>query len=274
MFASVFFRSAVPLLLLLKLSAAESAEFVEHRRYSVPEATQGVAVDQKNFFAIGNQVVAQYEKTTGERRRVWKASAEYPLVHLNAGVVREGKLYCAHSNFPAYPETSSIEIFDADTLKHVGTQSLGIYEGSLTWIAWRDGVWWATFAHYSERVNDNPHARDTRWTSLVQFDKHWRRTAGWVFPPEVLAKFEPHSCSGGAWDSAGRLWCSGHDRGELYHLELPRAGSTLRLVATVPAPITGQAFVFDESEPGLLWGIVRPGRAVVRAKWREARREN
>ncbi len=269
MCVSFFLRSTVLLLLLLNFYSAQSAEFVEQRRYLAPEATQAVAVNEKSFFAIGNQTIAQYDKHTGVRRRVWKASLEFPLVHLNAGEVRDGKLYCAHSNFPVYPEASSIEIFDAMSLEHVGSHSLGIFEGSLTWIAWRDGGWWAAFAHYSEQVNDNPHARDTRWTSLVKFDQRWRRIGGWTFPAEVLAKLEPHSCSGGAWDSAGRLWCSGHDRGELYQLALPRAGSTLRLVRTAAAPITGQAFMFDPSEPGLLWGIDRPERSVIVAKWKE-----
>jgi ribose 5-phosphate isomerase B len=42
----------------------------------------------------------------------------------NAGTVRDGSLYCAHSNFPRVPMASSVEIFDTGTMKHVGTHSL------------------------------------------------------------------------------------------------------------------------------------------------------
>jgi hypothetical protein len=146
--------------------------------------------------------------------------------------VRENRLYCAHSNFPAYPEISSVEIWDTASLEHVGTHSFGIYEGSLTWIDWHENAWWAVFAHYTERVNDDPQARDARWTTLVRFDAQWRRTAGWVFPAAVVEKFNPHSCSGGGWGPDGRLFVSGHDRGELYELQRPTSGSTLDLRAT------------------------------------------
>ncbi len=233
------------------------------RRYDAPEATQAVAVDANHFYAIGNRVIAKYSKATGERSAVWTSSAELPLEHLNSGAIRAGRLYCAHSNFPRYPETSSVEIWDADTLEHVASHSFGIYEGSLTSIDWHDGAWWAVFAHYTEKVNDNPHAKDARWTSLVQFDRAWRRTGGWCFPPAVIARFEPHSCSGAAWGDDGQLYCTGHDRGELYELELPSAGATLRLLRTIAVPITGQGFAWDRNEPGVFYGIDRPRRQVV-----------
>ena len=239
---------------------------LELRHFDAPEATQAVAVDATSFYAIGNRVIAKYSKKTGERGKVWTASTTLPLEHLNSGVVIDGRLYCAHSNFPNYPETSSVETWDADTLVHVDTHSLGIYEGSLTWIDWHDDAWWAVFAHYTEKVNDDPHAKDARWSSLVRFDGHWRRTAGWTFPPEVIARFEPHSCSGGSWSDNGRLYCTGHDRGDLYELELPRAGATLRLTQTISAPITGQGFAWDRSQPGELYGIDRPRGEVVVVK--------
>jgi outer membrane protein assembly factor BamB len=254
--------------LAMRASFAVAVEPVgqELRRFDAPEATQAVAVDATSFFAIDNSVIAKYSKTTGEQEKVWKATAELPLAHLNSGAVIDGRLYCANSNFPSYPEASSVEIWDADTLEHVGTHSLGIYEGSLTWIDWHDDAWWAVFAHYTEKVNDDPHAKDARWTSLVQFDRQWRRTAGWTFPPEVIARFEPHGCSGGAWGANGRLYCTGHDRGELYELALPHAGPQLRLTQTIAVPISGQGFAWDRTEPGILYGIDRPRGQVVVVK--------
>ena len=178
--------------------AGPPASSEELRRFDVPEATQGVAVDDRYFYAIDDSVIAKYDKESGQFVKRWTATEELPLKHLNAGVVIDGKLYCANSNYPQYPEASSVEIWDVDTLEHVGTHSFGIYEGSLTWVDRHEGAWWAVFAHYTEKVNDDPHARDARWTSLVRFDDQWRRTGGWTFPAEVIARFEPDSCSGGA----------------------------------------------------------------------------
>jgi hypothetical protein len=44
--------------------------------------------------------------------------------------------------------TSSLEIWDAATLKHIGNHSFGINWGSLTWADFCDGYWWMTFANY------------------------------------------------------------------------------------------------------------------------------
>jgi hypothetical protein len=235
----------------------------ELRRYDAPEATQAAAVDYKHFYAIDNRVIAKYDKQSGRVVKRWTAPDGSPIVHLNSGLVWNGKLYCANSNFPAYPEVSSVEIWDTDLLRHVGNHSFGIYEGSLTWVEWHEGSWWAVFAHYTEKVNDNPAAHDTRWTSLVRFDDKWRRTGGWVFPASVLERFQPHSCSGAGWGPGGRLFCSGHDRGEIYELQLPTAGSILDLRATYTAPITGQGFAFDPSDDRVLCGIDRPKGQVI-----------
>ncbi len=249
-----------------RLARGAEPAFVDVKTFDAPEAVQGVAVDSRFVYAIGDDVIAKYDKKTHLRGQVWKASEELPLHHLNAGVVINGYLYCANSNFPDYPEASSVEIWDVRNLKHVGSHSLGIYEGSLTWVDWHDGSWWAAFAHYTKKVNDDPHARDARWTSLVRFDSQWRRIGGWTFPPEVIARFEPHSCSGGSWGPDGKLWVSGHDLGEMYRLELPLAGPQLRLLNTLSVPITGQAVAWDRSERGMFYGIDRPKRQIVIAR--------
>lgn len=233
------------------------------QRRTAPEAGQAVAVDAQHYFAIANTVIVQYDRFTNQPTGRWQASEEFPLKHLNSGIVHEGRLYCAHSNFPAYPEASSIEVFDATTLVHLASHSLGIAEGSLTCIVPHSGKWWAVYAHYTEKVNENPHALDHRCTSLVRMDGDFRREAGWVFPTPVLDRFAPHSCSGAAWGPDGLLYCTGHDRGEVYALELPKAGSELRLVKSLELPITGQGICWDPLEPGVLWGIDRPHREVL-----------
>lgn len=236
------------------------------RRIDVPEARQAVAVDDTHFYAISNSVVAKYERQSGQRVAIWKADDKRPLKHLNSGIVIDGKLYCAHSNYPQFPEASSVEVWDTKTLQHVQSKSLGIYEGSLTWIDQRDGDWWAVFAHYSKKVNQNPFAKDHTHTSLVQFDDQWRRKGGYIFPKAVLDRFDPHSCSGGSWGPDGFIYCSGHDLGEVYQLQLPTAGSTLVLKQTMSAPITGQGFAWAP-DGETIYGIDRARRQVVIARW-------
>lgn len=245
-------------------------QFVEQKRFDAPEATQAVAVNGVYFYAIANSIIAKYDQRTGQVVKRWAADEERPLRHLNSGIFRGGRLYCAHSNYPDYPEASSIEVWDRN-LNHIDSHSLGVFEGSLTWIEPAEDGWWAVFAHYSNKVNANPLAKSHRWTTLVKFNKEWHRVAGWVFPDEVLDRFNPHSCSGGGWGPDGFLYCTGHDRGEIYRLELPAAGSTLRLRGTLKAPITGQGIAWEidnnEQPTSTLFGIDRSRRQVVVSKW-------
>lgn len=249
---------------------SDQRQFKELQRYAAREARQAVAVDEQHFYAIVNSLIAKYDRQSGERVAIWKADTERPLRHLNSGIVRDGKLYCANSNFPDWPEASSIEIWDTETMQHIASHSLGICaEGSLTWIEPVDDGWFAVFANYSKKVNEDPHAKTHRSTQLVRYDKQWRRTAGWVFPKSVLDRFDPHSCSGGGFGPDGKLYCTGHDLGEIYQLDFPKAGSMLRLVETIAAPITGQGIAFGKDPMGKdqLWGIDRRKGQVVSAEF-------
>lgn len=254
------------ILLLTATAAAKEPSAELLRRIDAPEAVQAVAVDEEAIYAVANSAIGKYDKQTGEKIGGWRATDEAPLKHLNSGVVIDGKLYCANSNFPKYPNTSSVEIFDAETLEHVGNHSFGIYEGSLTVVDRHDDAWWCVFAHYSKKVNDDPRAKPHGYTSLVKFDRQWRRLAGWVFPQQVLGRFAPHSCSGGTWGVDGKFYCTGHDRGEIYQLTLPKAGSELRLLKTFELPITGQGIAIDRTQPGIVYGIDRPKRQVLECR--------
>jgi hypothetical protein len=231
------------------------------RRFHAEEARQGVAADAANIYAIGDQAIGKYDKPSGKRVAVWRGEADGPIVHLNSGVVVDGKLYCAHSNYPGVPMTSSIEIFDAVRVEHVGSHSFGIFEGSATWVDRRDRHWWVAFAHYEGRGDEA--GKGPAWTSLVKFDDEWRRVEAFVFPPEVVTRFGNRSNSGGAWGRDGLLYATGHDAPEVYVLRLPDAGSALRLVETLPADIAGQGIAWDPVEPGVLYGIVKESRTIV-----------
>ena len=255
-------------LLTLFLSASASADSIPLQvDFTAPDARQGVAVDAAHVYTIDNRVVAKHDKTTGALAARWEATPEIPLVHLNSGVVRDGKLYCAHSNYPKQPMVSSVEIWDAETLTHIASHSFGITDGSLTWMDWHEGAWWGCFAHY-----DAPRGlpnRDHRWTRLVRFDEAWRPLESWAFPAVVLERFAPSSASGGAWGPDGLLYVTGHDLHELYTLRLPRGGGVLEHVRTLPTINAGQAIAFDRSGSGLFFGIIRSEKRVVACRWED-----
>ncbi|RBP44508.1 uncharacterized protein DUF1080 [Roseimicrobium gellanilyticum] len=234
----------------------------ELRRFPAKEANQGVAVDDAHIYVISNSAIGKYRKDTFEKVTEWKQPKSGPLIHMNAGITHEGKLYCAHSNFPGIPMTSSIEVWDASTMQHVDSHSLGIDMGSLTWIEpQKDGTWLACFAHYSK---DKPRTgRDPSWTELVKFDSEWRRTGGWVFPATLTSHFGGSSCSGGAHGPEGQLYVTGHTWRELYVLKFPTAGSVLEWIDTIPITAEGQAFDWDPKEPGIFYGIIKRTQEVV-----------
>ena len=109
-----------------------------------------IAVDSDCFYAIGNSSVAKYSKESGARIAGWECLEGKPLIHLS-GVVLDGRLYCAHSNYPAVPMTGSIEIWDTRTMQHVENYSFGIGTGSITWADFYRGYWYVGFAHYQNK---------------------------------------------------------------------------------------------------------------------------
>jgi hypothetical protein len=223
----------------------------------VKEAKQAVAVDNRFFYAINNSTITKYSKKDSSPVKTWDGEKE-GIKHLNSGVVIKGKLYCANTNYPEIPMASSVEIFDVNSMEHIGNHSFGIApHGSLTWVDQHDGFWWAGFAHYAGK--EASEGRDVRWTALVKYDMEWRELESWVFPKNLIALFTPKSNSGGGWGNDGKLYCTGHDRPELYVLKLPKSGFTLEHTGTLPAPIEGQGIAMDHSvkEGVVIYGIKR-----------------
>ena len=230
-------------------------------RFPAEHAHQAVAVDHAHVYAIDNKAIAKYDKATGALVGRWEAAEGDSIIHLNSGVVIDGRLYCGHSNYPGLPMRSSIEVWDAKTLDHVSSRPLPTSDGSCTWVDRHDGHWWVCFAHYNGKGGYPD--KDNSWTSLAQYDDDWRPLHSWRFPPAVIERFGRHSCSGGSWGPDGRLYCTGHDRAELYALEAPRGDGVLRLVDVVPFDIRGQGIAFDRSNPGVLYGAKRNTSQVV-----------
>lgn len=253
-------RSAalLPLALLVVGCAAVPAPigFTELRRLPAAEANQGVAVDADHYYAIADAALGKYRKSDGARVARWNAPAGARVRHLNAGVVVDGKLYCAHSNFPLKPDESSVEIFDVATLTPVGRHVFVAPPGSLTWAIPYEGGWLACFAHYAV-------TSQVARSRLVAYDRDWTPRGVWTFAPEVLAKFGRMSCSGGGLGPDGRVGVTGHDAHELYILDLPSGGGVARLAGVRPFPGEGQAFAWDPSRPEELAAISRKARAIL-----------
>ncbi|MCF0054069.1 hypothetical protein LXM25_28610 [Dyadobacter sp. LJ53] len=238
----------------------------EVRSFQVTEAKQAVAVDEDHFYVINNSTITKHSKRDGRQIAAWDGSKE-GIKHLNSGVVIKGKMYCANTNYPEIPMASSIEIFDVNSMQHIGNHSFGIAEhGSLTWVDQKDGFWWSGFAYYAGK--EASEGRDVRWTSVVKYDSEWRQLESWVFPKQIVDLFTPKSNSGGAWGKDGQLYCTGHDQPEIYVMRLPKSGFTLEHVRTLPAPVHGQGIAMDHWATGkqIIYGINRAENKVISAE--------
>jgi len=226
--------------------------------FTVPDANQGVGVDEHHFYAVNNRVIGKYNKKTGALVKKWQGEKDGAISHLDSAMVMDGKIYAAHSNYPQWPMTSSVEIFEADTMAHVGTHSFGIRWGSLTWMDWHDGHWWMTFANYDRLLGPGktPYGHKAN-TVMVKFTRDFRPVESWTLPKALLDKFEDMSNSGGSWGPDGYLYLTGHDPAELYRMRLPKAGSVLEVVDVIPMNIRGQGIAWDRSQHDVIYGIIR-----------------
>jgi hypothetical protein len=255
------FGLAIAVLTMSSACQGGSTSSIELGPFSAPEADQAVAVDQEHFYAIDNAEIGKYEKSTGKRVGGWKGEEGGPIIHLNSGIVIDGRLYCAHSNYPGIPMVGSIEIWDTETMEHVGSHSFGINAGSTTWIDFKDDHWYVAFVHYSKFAAQL--GTDPRWSTLIKYDREWRPLESWVYPSQVLKRLDPYSNSGGAFGPDGLIYATGHDRPEIYVLDFPKAGSVLEYVETIEVNCEGQGIAWDPSDPWVLWVMRRSDSTII-----------
>jgi len=217
---------------------------------SAPEAHQAAAANEKFVYAIANTKVAKYDRQTEKLIATSTGDAK----HLNSGFLWEGRLYCAHSNYPALPEQSEIKALDVESMQLTTFKDFGNFGGSLTWAVRDSNHWWCNFARYG---NDNAQ------TFVVKFDNRWQEIARWTYPPEVTSQIGRMSLSGGLWQRDSLL-VTDHDHPVLYELRAPERGNVLQFVARHSVPFTGQGIATDPLTGGLV-GIDRPKRLVVLA---------
>lgn len=251
------------LILFPSVSSLFSQQIDSLQAFKVPFARQAVAVDADFLYAINNTGIEKLDKLTGESIKIWEDTTG-ALKHLNSGIILEGKMYCAHSNFPDSPMASSIEVFNPENLELIESFSLGIYIGSATWIDWHKGHWYVAFAHYSESGKEP--GKNNHWTQLVKFNREWERVGGWIFPKELLNRFGVMSNSGGFITKEGTVYITGHDNMELYQLEFPTMGYTLKWVNTISAPFEGQGIAQDPEDEKIIYGISRSKSQIIKGK--------
>jgi hypothetical protein len=227
------------------------------RRIPATEARQGVAVQGDTLFAINNHQIGKYDRRTGAKLAAWTGDkARFP--HINSCAAIAAELVCASSNYPSTPMTSAVEVFDPTALRHLRTIPLAGQPGSLTWVDRHAGFWWAAFANY-DGWGGVP-GRNHRSTFLVQYDDDWKPLKTYRFPADLLDRFAPSSSSGGVFGDDDILYVTGHDRGEIYALRIPKAGALLEHIATIKAPIQGQAIAWGGGR--IFYGISR-GKAEI-----------
>ena len=76
-----------------------------------PHATQAAAADERVVYAVSNTAVVLYDRATGKELAQSTGQAE----HLNSAFLWQGRLYCAHSNYPRKPHQSDLRVLDPAT---------------------------------------------------------------------------------------------------------------------------------------------------------------
>ena len=233
-----------------------SATWRETATLSADEATQAAAADERHVYAIASRSIAKYDRRSGQRL----AESSGCATHLNSGFFWQGKLYCAHSNYPAKPERSELLVLDPESMELTTYHDFAGQPGSLTWAVRHDDAWWCNFAYYDA---------DNHKSYLARFDDNWREQARWAYPMKLVERLGRHSLSGGIWYHE-QLLATDHDHEVLYRLALPPAAESdkpgvLELREVWPAPFAGQGIADDPVTGGLV-GIVRKKKLVIFAE--------
>jgi hypothetical protein len=252
--ATHFLLASLLLVCLLGTSAlawTQPHSYVETRSLAAPEATQAAAADERHVYAIDNRRIARYDRHNGQRL----AESRGEAFHLNSGFLWQGKLYCAHSNFPRTPAQCVVKTLDLQSMQLADHFDFGDRYGSLTWVVRHADAWWCNFAHYGA---------DNAKTLVVRFDDQWRKQNQYTYPRELIADLGTYSLSGGLWLDE-HLLVIGHDKPKIYRLRLPSQGNVLTLVDTFAVPFPGQGIALDPVTGGLI-GIERARRRVIFAE--------
>ena len=225
--------------------------YVVSRSVPSAQATQAAAADAKYIYAISSTGVTKYDRSTGKEVAASTGKAQ----HLNSGFIWDGKLLCAHSNFPKKPDQSDIRVLDPESMKLEIFHTFENPPGSLTWVLRRGEDWWCHFAHYGG---------DKAKSILVRYDAGWQETGRWNYAKNLIDDWGNYSLSGGIW-VGDELLATGHDKKLLYRLRLPKEGNVIECIEVVRSPFPGQGIAVDPGTNELI-GIER-AKGIVFARY-------
>jgi hypothetical protein len=214
-------------------------------------ANQAAAADEKFVYAVSNTTVARYDRTTG---KFLGSGTTSDTKHLNSAFIYNGKVYCAHSNYPKKPEESDIRVYDPQTDKLTVFHTFNDSPGSIVWCIHDGKRWWCCFAHYG--------ATNAK-TNLIRYDEGegWKESARWTFPKKVVDDWDGMSASGGLFDG-DTLLVTHHHFKVLYRLKIPKEPGELEFIEALSCPFPGQGIAHDPKTKGLV-GINRDKKMVV-----------
>jgi hypothetical protein len=237
------------LLFLFPMAAAHAGDgYAEVGNLPSPYATQAAVADGQFVYAVASKEIAKYDRASGEKLAVSEGAAS----HLNSAVIMDGKVYCAHSNFPKLPEEGDIRVLDPVSMKLTVFHRFENPPGSVTWVLRKDGNWWCHFAHYGLGNSKSV---------LVRFDAEWKETGRWNYPSDLVKDWGKSSLSGGIW-KGDTLLVSGHDKKLIYQISVPKNGETVEWNGALRSPFPGQGLAEDFKTGGLV-GIHRGKKQVV-----------
>lgn len=237
-------------ILFIYLIYCNRAYLIEHflsvKMFWNKDAHQAIAVSKNYFYAISNKSISKCDKITGKVVKRYKSDDSN--MHLNSGTIIGSQLFCANNpkNF------NSIVVFSKN-LRIIKSFDIDIKNGSLTWIDINDGKWFGMVAFYKNQVHK---------THLVQFNIANNKLIikkKWFFPTSVTKRFYPYSCSGGSFKD-NFLYCTGHDKKEIYVMSVVPNKQLLKHVKTIKSYSTGQGIDFDGN---YLYGIHRKKKLVI-----------
>lgn len=238
--------------------AAAQPQFQTIQIFSAQEARQAVVAHGAFFYAIDNASIGKYDANTGQPVASWQAPDTSHVQHLNSGFILNDTLFAAQSNYPDVPRTSSIEMWDANTLAYLGSRYFGQTDGAANWVLYHKGYWWVLFAHYTGKVAEP--GRSSKDTRLDKFAANWQQVASYCFPAQLVNRFQPKSLSGGAFGPDGYLYATGHDEAEVYQLQIPDKGNEIQWLQTLPVECEGQGIAWQGNK---LYTIKRNTKEVV-----------
>ena len=130
------------LLLASALAAAAKPTLQQIAEFSIPEANQGIGVDDRHFYAVDNRVIGKYDKKTGKLVKKWEGDKKGPIMPPRQRDADGRQDLRRALQLPRVADDELARDLRRRDVEHVGTHSFGIQWGSLTWVDWHDNHWW------------------------------------------------------------------------------------------------------------------------------------